>query len=54
MNKFATGIVVGSLIGAAATMATNMDNKSRRRMRKKGKRMMNRAEEVIDNIMDMM
>lgn len=57
MNKFATGMIAGCLVGAAATatIATNnMDKRSRKKMKKAGKRMMNKAEDVLDNIMNMM
>lgn len=53
MNKFSTGVLIGSVIGASAAMMTNTSKSSRKRMKKTGRKMMNKAEEVIDNIMDM-
>lgn len=52
MNKFATGMLLGS---AAALMGVGylmQDQKRYRKMVKKGKRMAVKAEEVIDDLMD--
>ena len=54
MNKFTTGMLVG---GAAAIMGVGyllQDNKTYRKMMKKGKKMAVKAEEVMDDMIDNM
>lgn len=54
MNKFTTGMLVGS---AAAIMGVGylmQDKKTYRKMMKKGKKMAVKAEEVMDDMIDNM
>lgn len=50
MNKFTTGLITGGLIGAVGLTYALTDKKSRRRMAKDGKRVMNKANHIMDRI----
>ncbi len=53
MNKFTTGMMVGSIVGAASMMMMDTDKKSRRKMWKNGKKIIKKAGYVMDDIMAM-
>ncbi len=49
MNKFMSGLVMGSAIAAAGYTLMCMSNSDRKRVMRKGKKLMNKAEDVIDD-----
>lgn len=53
--KFSTGIMVGSVLGASVALmsTTTMSKSNKKRMKKTGRKMMGKAEDVIDHLMDM-
>ena len=53
MNKFATGLLVGGMVGAVGLTYALRDRKTRRKMSKEGRKIIDRANDVIDNITDM-
>ena len=54
MNKFTTGMLIGGAMTAAGMSYMMMDRRMSHQMAKKGKKMVARAEEVIDDMMDSM
>lgn len=52
MKKFAAGIIMGGAMACAGIGYLMQDQKARRKMVKKGKKMVVRAEEVMDDLMD--
>ena len=54
MNKFTTGMLIGGIMTAAGAGWMMMDRRACRQVAKKGKRMVVKAEEAIDDMMDHM
>lgn len=54
MGKFTTGIILGSVIGVSSLALMNMDKRDVRKMQRKGKNLMNKAEDLMDDIKGMM
>ena len=54
MNKFTTGMLIGGVMTAAGVGYLMMDRRMSNQIAKKGKKMVVKAEEVIDDMMDMM
>ncbi|CUQ05547.1 YtxH domain-containing protein [Clostridium baratii] len=56
MGKMIKGMAAGALIGTAVSMVMlpRMDKRTRRHMRRAGKRFINAAGETYDNMMTMM
>ena len=54
MNKFTTGMLIGGAMTAAGMGWMMMDRRMTNQMAKKGKRMVVKAEEAIDDLMDNM
>ena len=52
MNKFTTGMLIGGAMTAAGIGYLMMDRRAYHQMAKKGKRMVVKAEEAIDDLMD--
>ena len=52
MNKFTTGMLIGGIMTAAGAGWMMMDRRACHQVAKKGKRMVVRAEEAIDDMMD--
>ncbi len=52
MNRFATGLLVGGIATVAGMSYLMQDQRTYRKMVRKGKRMAVKAEEVIDDMMD--
>ena len=52
MNKFTTGMLIGGVMTAAGMGYMMMDRRMSHQMAKKGKRMVVKAEEAIDDMMD--
>ena len=50
MNKFATGLLAGGIIGAIGVGMAMTDAKTRRRLKKQATR---KANDLIDNVTDM-
>lgn len=50
MGKLTTGIVLGGVIGISSLALMNMDRRDMRRVQKKGKRLMNKAEDLMDDL----
>lgn len=53
MNRFTTGMMIGGIIGVGSVMMTQMDNRTKRKMRKNGRKMMNKAGFLVDDVMRM-
>ncbi|MBQ8734184.1 MAG: hypothetical protein IJY76_06830, partial [Anaerotignum sp.] len=54
MNKFTTGMLIGGIMTASGAGWRMMDRRACHQVAKKGKRMVVRAEEAIDDMMDNM
>lgn len=54
MNKFTTGMLIGGAMTAAGASYLMMNRRAYHQMAKKGKRMVVKAEEAIDDMMDNM
>ena len=54
MNKFTTGMLIGGAMTAAGVGWMMMDRRTCHQVAKKGKRMVVKAEEAIDDLMDTM
>ncbi len=54
MKKFTTGMLIGGMMTAAGVGYMMMDRNASRQMVKKGKKMVVKAEEAIDDMMDTM
>jgi gas vesicle protein len=54
-GRFITGLAAGAIIGAAAglLMMPQMDMRTRRRVGRVSKRLVNRAEDMLDDLKDM-
>ena len=52
MNKFTTGVLLGSVAALAGVGYLMQDKKSYHKLVKKGKRMAVKAEEVMDDMID--
>lgn len=48
MNKFATGLIAGGVIGAIGLTCALSDRKTRRKITKSGRHMMNKATDIMD------
>ncbi len=53
MNKIATGMILGGIVGAASIMWMNMDKKDMRKVQRRGKRVLNKAEDLLHDIKDL-
>lgn len=53
MNRFIKGLTTGAIIGATAglMMLPDMDRKTRKRLMRGRKTVMNKAEDVMDSVM---
>ena len=52
MNKFATGMLLGGAAAMAGMGYLMKDKRTYQRLARKGKKMVGKAEEAIDDIMD--
>lgn len=52
MNKFTTGMLIGGAMTMAGVGYMMKDKRTYQKMAKKGKKMVVKAEEVIDDLMD--
>lgn len=52
--KFSTGLIVGGVIGASSLALMHMDKREVRKMQRKGKKMMHKAERLMDDLKGMM
>lgn len=52
MNKFTTGMLIGGAMTMACVGYMMKDKRTYQKMAKKGKKMVVKAEEVIDDLMD--
>lgn len=50
MNRFTTGMMIGSLIGAASVMMADTNKRERKKMLKNGKKVIKRAGNMMDDI----
>lgn len=50
MNKIATGLVVGGLLGMAGAGYMASTNTTKKKIMRKGKKVMNKAEHALDDI----
>lgn len=54
MNKFSTGLLLGSITAIAGVSYMIQDQKMYKKVMKKGKNMAVKAEEVVDDMLDQM
>lgn len=54
MNKMTTGLIVGGLIGVSSIALMNMDKGDIRRVQRRGKNILNKAEDLMDDLKGMM
>ena len=52
MNRFASGVLAGSIIGAVSMSLLMADNKTRRRMIRGHRRAMRKTEDLLNNVGD--
>jgi len=52
MNRFVSGIVMGSAMAMAGYCLLNMNETDKKKMARTGRKMINKAEDVIDDITD--
>ncbi len=50
MTKFATGLIAGGIIGAVGLTYALSDKKSRQKLIKNGRKMINKADDFMDTI----
>jgi len=50
MNKFATGIILGSLLGMVGVEYTMHNSSAKRKIVKKGKKAINKAENMMEDM----
>lgn len=50
MNKLGTGLIAGGILGAAGVTAALSSKKSRRKMMKNGKKVIDSAAEAMDDV----
>ena len=53
MNKFATGLIAGGILGAASIAVAMSDKRQRKHVIKGGKKAFKRAGHLMDNVTDM-
>jgi gas vesicle protein len=51
MNKFATGLLAGGVLGAAALTWALSDGRTRRRMMRDGKRVMKKCSDIVEDVL---
>lgn len=55
MNKLTTGVILGGvMIGATASVISNMDKRTMRKMRRNGQKFMNKATHTVGDLIDNM
>lgn len=54
MNRFTTGLIAGSVLGAAGMVMMANDKKGRRRMMRDGRKFVSKASNVVEDIAQMM
>lgn len=54
MNKMTTGMILGGLIGASSIALMNIDKKDIRKAQRRGKNILNKAEDLMDDLRGMM
>ncbi len=52
INKFTTGLIAGSILGAAGLAVMGNDKKTRRRIMKDGRKIMAKANDLVQDITD--
>lgn len=50
MNRLATGLIIGGILGVAGVGYMSTSNSTKRKMMKKGKKAVNKAEHVLDDM----
>lgn len=54
MGRFSTGMMIGGLIGMSSVALMNLDKKNMRKVQRQGKKIMNKAEDLMDDIRNFM
>lgn len=54
MGKFSTGMMIGGIVGMSSIALMSMDKKSMRKVQRQGKKIMNKAEDLMDDIRNYM
>lgn len=52
MSKLTTGMVLGGLVGISSMALLSLDKKDIRRVQRKGKNLMHKAEDLMQDIKD--
>lgn len=50
MNKFTTGMILGGLMAVAGAEYVMMNSSAKKKMMKKGKKVLNKAEDMIEDM----
>ena len=50
MNKLSTGLIIGGIIGVSSIALMNMDKRDVRKMQRRGRNIVNKAEGLMDDI----
>lgn len=53
MSRFTTGLIAGGIVGAVGLSYAMSDKRTRKRMMRDGRKVMNKANNMIDNVTDM-
>lgn len=54
MKKMTTGMILGGLIGASSIVLMNIDKRDIRKAQKKGRNILDKAENLMDDLRGMM
>lgn len=52
MGKLTTGMMIGGIVGISSLALLNMDKKSMRKVQRKGKQLLHKAEDLMEDIKD--
>lgn len=50
MNKVATGMLIGGIVGVSSVVFMNLDKKDLRKVQRKGRQILTKAEDLLDDI----
>lgn len=50
MNKMSTGMIIGGIVGISSLALLNLDKKDMRRVQRRGKQLLSKAEDLMQDI----
>ena len=50
MKRIATGLIIGGILGAIGAEYVSMNNSTKRKVIRQGKKVINKAEDVLDDL----